>query len=222
MIAAIEQVQKDFNDAQTGNVAVSFADLVVLGGAAGIEAAATTAGQQVTVPFTPGRGDAVQARRDRGVRRAARLRRRLPQLRREGRRRCRRSIYCWTRRPSDSSAPEMTVLIGGFRALNGNYKQSPLGVFTKTPGALTNDFFVNLLDISTEWKPRRHRRRHRRRGRPRQRRTAMDGQPWRLAFGWTRNRAPPARSTPPPTAPQLQRRLRAAWDSGELAVRLRR
>ncbi|MFD3508073.1 catalase/peroxidase HPI [Nocardia sp. NPDC058666] len=154
VIAAIEQVQNTFNQAQTGNVAVSFADLVVLGGAAGIEAAAKAAGHQVTVPFTPGRGDAVQEMTEiesfdallgfgdgfrNFVEKGAPMQPEYLLL---------DKAYQLT-----LSAPEMTVLVGGLRALNVNYKQSPLGVLTKTPGALTTDFFRNLLDMSTDWRP---------------------------------------------------------------------
>ncbi len=153
-ITAIERVQQNFNQAQTGGVAVSFADLVVLGGAAAIEQAAKAAGHTVKVPFTPGRGDATQEWTEidsfealegfadgfrNYVAKGAPME---PEY-----------LLIDKANLLDLTAPEMTVLLGGLRVLDVNYQQAPLGVLTKTPGALTNDFFVNLLDISTEWKP---------------------------------------------------------------------
>lgn len=152
-ITAIERVQQNFNQAQTGNVAVSFADLVVLGGVAAIEQAAKAAGHPVQVPFTPGRGDATQEWTEidsfdslEGFADGFRnyVAKGAPM----------QPEYLLIDKASllNLSVPEMTVLIGGMRVLDVNYQQSSLGVFTKTRGALTNDFFVNLLDISTEWK----------------------------------------------------------------------
>jgi catalase-peroxidase len=152
VLAELEAIQKDFNGAQSGGKKVSLADLIVLGGCAAVEEAAKKAGHDVKVPFSPGRTDASQEQTD------------VP-----------RSPY-WSRSQTGSAttsardtresaaellvdkanlltltAPEMTVLIGGLRALNANFGQSKHGVFTKRPGTLTNDFFVNLLDMNTKW-----------------------------------------------------------------------
>lgn len=154
VIPALEKIQESFNSSQTGNIRVSFADLVVLGGVAAVEQAAKNAGFEVEVPFTPGRTDATQEQTDvesfsalepsaDGFRNYLGKGNRLP------------AEYLLIDRANllTLSAPELTVLIGGLRVLGANYKQSPLGVFTATPGRLTNDFFVNLLDMGTEWAP---------------------------------------------------------------------
>ncbi|GAB3669433.1 catalase/peroxidase HPI [Actinocorallia lasiicapitis] len=154
IINAIEAVGDRFNKAQTGDVRVSFADLVVLGGCAAIEAAARAAGHEVKVPFTPGRGDALQEWTDvesfdslepkaDGFRNYVSPQAPLP------------PEYMLIDRADqlDLSAPEMTVLLGGLRVLGVNHGQSPLGVLTHRPGQLTNDFFVNLLDMGTAWEP---------------------------------------------------------------------
>ncbi|GGK44739.1 hypothetical protein GCM10011591_15380 [Nocardia camponoti] len=157
VVPALEGVQRKFNDSRSDGVAVSFADLVVLGGVAALEQAAAAAGHQVTVPFTPGRGDATQDWTEISS---------FDDL--EGFADGFRS-YIVDGAPMEAeymlldkaellrlSAPEMTVLIGGMRVLNLNYEQSPNGVLTDRPGALTNDFFVNLLDMRYEWKPSEH------------------------------------------------------------------
>jgi catalase-peroxidase len=151
-LQAIERVQQEFNDSQPGGKQVSLADLIVLGGCAAVEQAAKNAGHDVTVPFTPGRGDASQEQTDAdsfavleptvdGFRNYSRPGEALPLdhglLER---------AYMLT-----LTAPEMTVLIGGLRALDANFQRSPHGVLTDRPQALSNDFFVNLLDMSTEW-----------------------------------------------------------------------
>ena len=149
---ALEAVQKDFNGAQSGGKKVSLADLIVLGGCAAVEAAAKEAKHDVKVPFAPGRTDASQEHTD--VDSFAVLEpiadgfRNYLQKGREG-----RAAELLLDRASlmTLSAPEMTVLIGGMRALNANSGQTQHGVFTKQPGTLTNDFFVNLLDMSTQW-----------------------------------------------------------------------
>ncbi|MFN3166889.1 MAG: catalase/peroxidase HPI [Phycisphaeraceae bacterium] len=152
-IPALEKVADDFNKAQSGSKKVSFADVVVLGGCAAVEAAAKRAGQDITVPFTPGRTDATQDMTDAdamaclettadGFRNylAPEHKRPAPELLIE------------KARLLTLTAPQMTVLVGGLRVLNANIEQSPLGVFTDNPGTLTNDFFVNLLDMKYQWK----------------------------------------------------------------------
>ena len=148
VIRKLEEIQ------QSSGIAVSFADLVVLGGDAAIEKAAKDAGYTLTVPFTPGRGDATQETTD--VESFAYLEPSADGFR--------NYVGKGSELPAEFklidranlltlSAPEMTVLIGGLRVLGANYKGSPLGVLTDKPGTLTNDFFVNLLDMGTEWSP---------------------------------------------------------------------
>ena len=152
VLAALEGVQKTFNAAQTGGKKVSLADLIVLGGAAAIEAAAKKAGNTVTVPFAPGRTDASQAQTD--VEAFSVL-----EPKADGFRNYVRSGFETTVADQlvDKSnlltltGPEMTVLIGGLRSLGANVGQAKHGVFTKRTDALTNDFFVNLLDMNTKW-----------------------------------------------------------------------
>jgi catalase-peroxidase len=153
VLQALKSIQRDFNATQTDGRRVSLADLIVLGGAAAIEQAAGKAGIDLEVPFAPGRMDASQDQTDvasfavleptadgfrnhlsKGQEGAA------AQLMLD-----RASLLCL-------SAPEMTVLIGGLRVLGANVGQSAHGVFTQRPGMLTNDFFVNLLDMNTKWK----------------------------------------------------------------------
>ena len=152
VLKKLEGIQSEFNSAQSGNKSVSLADLIVLGGCAAVEKAARDAGHDVTVPFTPGRGDALQEQTE--VDSFGYLE---PQA--DGFRNYKRSHHTT---PSEDllvdkanlltlTAPEMTVLIGGMRVLNTNYDGSQHGVFTKRPGTLTNDFFVNLLAMSTKW-----------------------------------------------------------------------
>lgn len=152
VLSALERIQKEFNAASSGK-AVSIADLIVLGGCAGIEQAAKNAGHAVTVPFTPGRGDASQEQTD--VDSFAVL-----EPNADGFRNYLKKKYSVSAEEMlvdraqlmTLTAPEMTVLVGGMRVLNTNADASQLGVFTKKKEALTNDFFVNLLDLGTTWK----------------------------------------------------------------------
>ncbi|HRW49417.1 MAG TPA: catalase/peroxidase HPI [Caldilinea sp.] len=154
VLQTLEGIQRDFNNAQSGGKKVSLADLIVLGGCAGVEQAAKNAGHAVTVPFTPGRTDASQEQTD--VEAFAVLE---PVA--DGFRNYQKSKFTVSAEELlidraqllTLTAPEMTVLIGGLRALNANAGQAPHGVFTSRPGTLTNDFFVNLLDMRTAWKP---------------------------------------------------------------------
>ncbi|WP_211288664.1 catalase/peroxidase HPI [Actinophytocola xinjiangensis] len=155
VLGTLEDVQKKFNSAQTGGKRVSLADLIVLGGCAAVEQAARAAGQEVEVAFTPGRTDAAQDQTD--VESFAPLE---PVA--DGFRNYRGkgtnglpAEYLLVDRANllDLSAPELTVLVGGLRVLGANHQGSELGVLTATPGSLTNDFFVNLLDMAVEWKP---------------------------------------------------------------------
>jgi catalase-peroxidase len=153
VLQTLEGIQKEFNSAQSGGKMVSLADLIVLGGCAGVEQAAKNAGHKVTVPFTPGRMDASQKQTD--VVSFAVL-----EPKADGFRNYQRTKYAVSAEQLlidraqllTLTAPEMTVLIGGMRMLNTNFGKSQHGVFTKKPEALTNDFFVNLLDMDTEWK----------------------------------------------------------------------
>ncbi|MEU8078930.1 catalase/peroxidase HPI [Catellatospora citrea] len=154
VLHALEGVQQAFNAAQTGGKKVSLADLIVLGGSAAVEQAAANAGHAVEVPFTPGRTDASQEQTDAesfapleptadGFRNHLGKGNRLP------------AEYLLVDRANllTLSAPELTVLVGGLRVLGANTKQSAVGVLTESPGTLTNDFFANLLDLGTAWKP---------------------------------------------------------------------
>jgi catalase-peroxidase len=153
VLKTLEEIQKEFNDAQSGGKKVSLADLIVLGGCAAVEKAAKNAGHRVTVPFIPGRTDASQKQTD--VKSFAVLE---PVA--DGFRNYQKAKYIVTAEELlvdraqllTLTAPEMTVLVGGMRVLNANFGQSKNGVFTKRPEALTNDFFVNLLDMNTTWK----------------------------------------------------------------------
>ncbi|MET9306953.1 catalase/peroxidase HPI [Streptomyces sp. P9-2] len=153
VIRALEGVQEAFNAEQTGGKQVSFADLVVLGGVAAVEKAAKDAGFDIEVPFTPGRVDATQEQTD--VESFAALEPTADGFRNyQGKGNRLQAEYLLVDKANllDLSAPEMTVLVGGLRALGATYKQSTQGVLTETPGVLTNDFFVNLLDLGTTWK----------------------------------------------------------------------
>ena len=153
VLRTLEQIQGEFNSAQTGNKRVSLADLIVLAGCAAIEQAAKNAGFTVQVPFTPGRTDASQEWTD--VESFAVLEPKADGFRnylRPGLRKSAEELLVDRAALLTLTPPEMTVLVGGMRALNANYQQSPHGVLTARPGALTNDFFVNLLDMSIEWK----------------------------------------------------------------------
>jgi catalase-peroxidase len=149
VLTKLEAIQKDFN---AGGKKVSLADLIVLGGCAAVEAAAKKAGHDVKVPFTPGRTDASQEQTD--VNSFAVLEPVADGFRnylRKGHHVAAAELLLDRANLLKLTAPEMTVLIGGLRALNANFGQSEYGVFTKQPGALTNDFFVNLLDMNTKW-----------------------------------------------------------------------
>ncbi len=154
VLRTLEAIQKAFNSEQSGGKKVSLADLIVLGGCAGVEKAANNAGRKVIVPFTPGRTDASQEQTD--VESFAVL-----EPTADGFRNYLKAKYSLRAEELlvdraqllTLTAPEMTVLIGGMRVLNANFGKSQLGVFTKRPEALTNDFFVNLLDMRTTWKP---------------------------------------------------------------------
>ncbi|MBY0269214.1 MAG: catalase/peroxidase HPI [Burkholderiales bacterium] len=152
VLQTLEAVRNDFNGAQSGGKKVSLADLIVLGGCAAVEAAAKKAGQDVEVPFTPGRMDASQEQTD--VDSFAVLEPAADGFRnyaRKGLEGSAAELLVDKAQLLTLTAPEMTVLIGGLRALNANVNQSTHGVFTKRPETLTNDFFVNLLDMSTKW-----------------------------------------------------------------------
>jgi len=154
VLKTLEDIQADFNKAQSSGKKISLADLIVLAGCAGIEQAARNAGHPLIVPFTPGRMDALQEQTD--VESFAVLEPKADGFRN----------YLQTKFAISAeellldraqlltlTAPEMTVLLGGLRVLGANYENSPHGVFTKRPEALTPDFFVNLLDMGTVWKP---------------------------------------------------------------------
>jgi catalase-peroxidase len=154
VLRTLEGIQGAFNAAQAGGKRVSLADLIVLAGGAAVEQAARDAGFDVEVPFTPGRADALQEQTD--VESFASLEPKADGFRNYlGKGNQLPAEYLLLDRANllNLSAPEMTVLIGGLRVLGANYQRSPLGVFTTTPGSLTNDFFVNLLDMGTTWQP---------------------------------------------------------------------
>nr|WP_209442226.1 catalase/peroxidase HPI [Neoroseomonas oryzicola] len=154
VLAKLEKVRKAFNASATGGKQISLADIIVLGGCAAVEAAAKAAGHKVEVPFTPGRTDATAKQTD-----AASFAVLEPEA--DGFRNYRKARYTVSAEEQlvdkaqllTLTAPEMTALVGGLRVLGGNHAGSPHGVFTKQPGKLTNDFFVNLLDMGTEWAP---------------------------------------------------------------------
>ena len=153
VLKRLEEIQKEFNDARSDNTKISLADLIVLGGAAAIEKAAKDAGSDVVVPFKPGRADATQEQTD--VNSFALLEPTADGFRNYfGKDNYRSPADMLIDKASllNLSVPEMTVLVGGMRALNVNSGQSKHGVFTDRPGVLSNDFFVNLLDMSTKWK----------------------------------------------------------------------
>ncbi|WP_428000072.1 catalase/peroxidase HPI [Acidovorax sp.] len=152
VLGKLETIQQDFNAAQTGGKKISIADLIVLGGAAAVESAARSAGQEVSVPFAPGRMDASQEQTD------------VPSFEvmepladgfrnyvRPGLEEAVAELLIDRANQLTLTGPEMTVLVGGLRALGANAGQGSHGVFTQQPGALTNDFFVNLLDMRTRW-----------------------------------------------------------------------
>jgi catalase-peroxidase len=150
VLATLESIKKDFN---AGGKTVSLADLIVLGGSAAVEAAAKAAGHDVSVPFTPGRTDASQEHTD--VESFAVLEPQADGFRnyvKNGLESAQAELLVDKAQLLNLTAPEMTVLIGGLRALDANVGQAKHGVFTKRPGTLSNDFFVNLLDMRTGWK----------------------------------------------------------------------
>jgi catalase-peroxidase len=152
VLSKLETIRKEFNDAQSGGKKVSLADLIVLGGCAAIEAAARKAGHEVKVPFSPGRMDASQEQTD--VDSFAVLEPAADGFRnyvRKGLEAKAAELLVDKAQLLKLTAPEMTVLIGGMRALNANAGQSKHGVFTRRPETLTNEFFVNLLDMRTKW-----------------------------------------------------------------------
>ena len=155
MLQKLEAIQKEFNASQSGGKKVSLADLIVLGGCAAVEKAAKDAGHDVKVPFTPGRMDASQEQTD--VDSFAPLEPMADGFRNYLRgtpaRLSPEELLVDRAQLLTLTAPEMTVLVGGLRVLGANAGGSKHGVFTKRPGTLTNDFFVNLLDMGTEWKP---------------------------------------------------------------------
>ncbi|MDW7729886.1 MAG: catalase/peroxidase HPI [Bacillota bacterium] len=154
VLQSLEKIQTDFNSAQSNNKKVSLADLIVLAGSAAVEKAAKNAGFDITVPFAPGRTDASQEQTDIDAFKVL-------EPKADGFRNFSKAKYAVTAEEMlvdraqllGLTAPEMTVLVGGMRVLNANYNQAPHGVFTKEPESLTNDFFVNLLDMGTVWKP---------------------------------------------------------------------
>jgi catalase-peroxidase len=154
VLRTLKGIQQAFNAAQTGGRKVSLADLIVLGGCAAVELAAKNAGYDVQVPFTPGRTDATPEQTD--VEAFAVLEPTADGFRNyvgKGNRQAAEYLLIDKANLLTLSAPEMTVLVGGLRGLGANYQGSPLGVLTSTPGSLTNDFFVNLLDMGTTWEP---------------------------------------------------------------------
>jgi len=154
VLQKLEAIRTQFNDAQSGNKRVSLADLIVLGGCAAVEEAARKAGHPVKVPFSPGRTDASQEQTD--VESFAVLEPIADGFRnylRAGVKTPAEELLLDRAQLLTLTAPEMTVLVGGMRALNANVGQSRHGILTSAPGTLTNDFFVNLLDMATEWRP---------------------------------------------------------------------
>ncbi len=154
VLKKLEEIQKDFNESQTGKKKISLADLIILGGCAAVEKAAENAGSRLTIPFTPGRTDALTEQTD-----ADSFSVLEPKA--DGFRNYIKGKYMVSAEELlidkaqllTLTAPEMTVLIGGMRVLKTNFKQTKHGVFTKQKEALTNDFFVNLLDMGTKWEP---------------------------------------------------------------------
>jgi len=154
VLQKLEQIQKEFNKSQSGGKRISLADMIVLGGCAAVEAAAKKAGHDVTVPFAPGRTDASQQQTD--VDSFAVLEPTADGFRnylRSGHLQSAEELLVDRAQLLTLTAPEMTVLVGGMRVLNANAGQSKHGVFTRQPETLTNDFFVNLLDMKTKWEP---------------------------------------------------------------------
>jgi catalase-peroxidase len=154
VLQTLEKIQNEFNSSQSGGKRVSLADLIVLGGSAAVEEAAKKAGHDVKVPFSPGRTDASQEQTD--VHAFAVLEPKADGFRNYLRKQNGTSpeeLLVDRAQLLKLTAPEMTVLVAGMRALSANYGGAKHGVFTDKPGTLTNDFFVNLLDMNTEWQP---------------------------------------------------------------------
>jgi catalase-peroxidase len=154
VLQKLQAIQKDFNNSQSGGKKVSLADLIVLGGCAAVEEAAKRAGHNVKVPFSPGRTDALQNQTD--VHSFAVLEPVVDGFRNydgNGHQKTAEELLVDRAQLLTLTAPEMTVLMGGMRALNANVGRSKHGIFTKQPETLTNDFFVNLLDMNTKWQP---------------------------------------------------------------------
>ncbi len=153
VLGVLENLQKEFNDAQGGNKKISLADLIVLAGNTAVEKAARDAGQNITVPFAPGRMDASQEQTD--VESMGYLEPAADGFRNYLKKKfsvSTESLLIDKAQLLTLTAPELTVLIGGMRALDTNFDGSKNGIFTQRPGVLTNDFFVNLLDMGTQWK----------------------------------------------------------------------
>src|ERR1019366_10872 len=154
VLGTLEAIKKDFNSSQSGGKKVSFADVIILGGCAAVEEAAKKAGQDVKVPFSPGRTDASQEQTD--VHSFVVMEPVADGFRnyyRKGQPRPAEEMLVDKAQLLRLTGPEMTVLVGGMRVLNTNFGQSKHGVFTRQPETLTNDFFVNLLDMNTQWQP---------------------------------------------------------------------
>jgi len=154
VLSRLAEVQLSFNTAGPGNKQVSLADLIVLGGNAGVEAAAKAAGHELLLPFSPGRSDATEGQTDAAS--FAVLEAQADGFRNYRRQTCSVSpeeMLLDKAQLLTLSAPEMTVLVGGLRVLGANYKGSPEGVLTQRVGQLSNDFFVQLVDMSTAWTP---------------------------------------------------------------------
>jgi catalase-peroxidase len=152
VLSKLEAIRKEFNAGQNGGKKISLADLIVLAGDAAVEAGAEKAGHSVKIPFAPGRTDASEKQTD--VASFAVLEPKADGFRnyvRKGFESCAAEFLLDKAQLLTLTAPEMTVLIGGLRVLGANFGQSELGVFTKRPGTLANDFFVNLLDMNTKW-----------------------------------------------------------------------
>ena len=152
VLKILSEIQQAFNQRQVGNKKISLADIIVLGGTAGIEAAALKAGEKITVPFTPGRTDALQDQTD--IESFSVLEPKADGFRnfnKKGNDRAPEELLLDKAHLLTLTAPEMTVLIGGMRVLNTNVGRAPHGVFTNNPETLSNDFFINLLDMSTQW-----------------------------------------------------------------------
>jgi len=153
-VQTLERIQQEFNSSQSGGKRVSLADLIVLGGCAAVEQAAKDGGQAVSVPFAPGRTDASQEQTD--VEAFAVLEPKhdgFVNYLQTGQALPAEHLLVERANLLTLTTPEMTVLVGGLRALNANFGQSQYGVLTDRPGTLSTDFFVNLLDMETEWKP---------------------------------------------------------------------